>query len=138
MGKKTEIICDGCGKDITRTTNCEGYLLCLDNRSMPTVGGLVTSMGAYPVLERDYYVCSLNCLLDVVEPWRLRREASLKRENTPIVCPKCSHEAPRRGTIRFYRSSGDLSGRTVVHCHCRECGHDFSFDEFNDPLKAAV
>lgn len=93
MGKTTNIICDGCGKDITRTTNCEDYLLCLDNRSMPTVGGIVTAMGAYPVLERDYYVCSVRCLVKVVEPLReavLREDAAREARKAARAKPSDS------------------------------------------------
>jgi hypothetical protein len=62
MPKTVEITCDLCERDITRTTNCEGYRLALVNERMPTVGGFVTAMAAYPAIERDAYFCGVDCL----------------------------------------------------------------------------
>lgn len=68
MGKTVKITCDGCGSDLTTTGNCDAYRLHLSNERIPSAGGFVTMMGMYPVLESDLYVCSVACLIKVVEP----------------------------------------------------------------------
>lgn len=63
MPRTLEIICDGCGQDLTTTGNCVDYRLCLENEGIPSRGGIVTAMAAYPALERDAYFCDMRCLL---------------------------------------------------------------------------
>lgn len=60
--KTVEIKCDGCGADLTSTGNCVDYRLSLENENIPTRGGFVTSMGAYPAIDRNCHFCDLRCL----------------------------------------------------------------------------
>ena len=46
MAKRTEITCDGCGNDLTTTSNCRDYRLALLNEDILSGGGCVTAMGA--------------------------------------------------------------------------------------------
>lgn len=62
MPKTIEIKCDGCGRDLTRTSNCEDYRLALVVERIPSVGGVVTAMAAYPPIEQNAYFCGLDCL----------------------------------------------------------------------------
>lgn len=84
MGKIVKITCDLCKEDITHTNNCEGYRIALTNQSIPSVGGFVTLMAAYPHLEHDMYFCGQSCLLK----WAAKRiaaneEAERVYNNTP-------------------------------------------------------
>ncbi len=60
--QKSEVICDGCDKDISSTGNCEGYRIVLANERKPSRGGAVTLMAVQPPLERSYHFCGVNCL----------------------------------------------------------------------------
>jgi hypothetical protein len=62
MPKMTEIICDGCGNDLTITSNCLDFRLALVNESVPSEGGLVTDMAAYPAIEQNTCFCGVDCL----------------------------------------------------------------------------
>lgn len=65
----TEIICDGCGADLTTRTNCVDYRLVLASESKPGYGsGVYTSMMIYPPVERTHHFCNLGCL----DLWRDR------------------------------------------------------------------
>jgi hypothetical protein len=59
--KTVTITCDTCERDITTTGNSVDYRLAVLSQSIPSRGGIVTDMMIYPVLDRDYYFCSLNC-----------------------------------------------------------------------------
>jgi len=62
MVERTEITCDGCGRDLTYTGNCEAYRLALSNERIRSRGSIVTSMAAYPAIERTAHFCKLSCL----------------------------------------------------------------------------
>lgn len=62
MGKDVTLTCDGCGNDLSRSSNCEDYRLRLANEHVPSVGGCVTAMGAYPAIKHDVYFCEVACL----------------------------------------------------------------------------
>jgi hypothetical protein len=68
--KTTNVTCDGCGADLTTTGNCEDYRLGLIVESIPSRGGAVTAMAAYPPLERDAHFCGIRCL----DHWSARRK----------------------------------------------------------------
>ena len=62
---KIIVTCDQCGNDLTRSGNCEDYRLALINEIVPSVGGLVTSMCAYPALnDGDKHFCGIDCCRD--------------------------------------------------------------------------
>lgn len=69
MPRKETITCDSCGVDLTTTSNCVDYRLALLNQFIPLAPGSVTAMRAEPILERDYYFCTLNCLLQWSKGW---------------------------------------------------------------------
>lgn len=58
----TKITCDGCGRDLSSTGNCEDYRLALVNEQIRSRGGVVTAMAKYPAIERDAHFCGLGCL----------------------------------------------------------------------------
>lgn len=60
--KTTRITCDHCEKDITYTENATGWRLAVINEPIPSRGEVVTSAMVYPLLERDMYFCSRQCL----------------------------------------------------------------------------
>lgn len=62
MSKTVEITCDACGNDLTSSANCVDYRLALVNERIPSAGGFVTAMCAYPAIERDVHFCNVNCL----------------------------------------------------------------------------
>lgn len=69
MTRTTEIICDGCGADLTYTGNCEDYYLVVKSASKLSRGGFVTEMAKYPPIKREHDFCDLVCL----DHWRARR-----------------------------------------------------------------
>ena len=66
MPRTVEIKCDGCGRDLTSTGNCEDYRLALIVERIPSRGGAVTAMAVYPPISQNAYFCGLSCLKD----WR--------------------------------------------------------------------
>lgn len=64
MSKTVEIVCDSCGNDLTQSSNCVDYRLALVNERVPSVSGVVTSMGAYPAIKHDAHFCEIACLRD--------------------------------------------------------------------------
>ena len=64
VGKNLEMICDGCGIDVTYTGNRVGYRLALKVEARPMHPELrvFTLMGVFPPLGRDHYFCNLGCL----------------------------------------------------------------------------
>ena len=65
VGKNLEMICDGCGIDVTYTgNNYVGYRLALKVEARPRnpERRVFTMMGVVPPLERDHYFCNLGCL----------------------------------------------------------------------------
>lgn len=77
--KLSPIICDGCGKDITTTGNCQDYRLRLTTFSpMPWYAaegrdsGALTLMAVYPAIKNDLHFCnSLRCVKSWVEKLKL-------------------------------------------------------------------
>lgn len=67
MPRHETITCDHCSRDITSTGNCEDYRIALLNQHIPSVGGWVTAMAAYPHLKQNSYFCSADCLKKWVE-----------------------------------------------------------------------
>jgi hypothetical protein len=68
MTAKTEIKCDGCGRDITYTGNCEDWRLVLSNEAMGSRGGFVTAMAKYRPVSHTHHFCGMTCL----DYWRDR------------------------------------------------------------------
>lgn len=62
MPKTVNVKCDGCELDLTTTGNSIDYRIALLNQRIPSRGGIVTDMMAYPVLPDDAYFCSQSCL----------------------------------------------------------------------------
>lgn len=60
--QKTEITCDGCGKDLTYTGNCVDYRLALYNENIQSRGVAVTAMMKRPRIKRDAHFCGVRCL----------------------------------------------------------------------------
>jgi len=60
--KETKILCDNCSEDLTYTTNCVDYRLCLYNESMDVNSNIVTLAMRYPQLNRAYHFCRMDCL----------------------------------------------------------------------------
>ena len=69
MPKDVKVTCDGCGRDLTHTSNSIGYRLALKVERLQTAGGAVTDVMIYPPLDRDAYFCGTLCLSDW---WDLR------------------------------------------------------------------
>jgi hypothetical protein len=69
--KKETVTCDSCEKDISTTSNCEGWRLKLSNDKIPPRGPTVTLMAAWPPLDGDKYFCGSKCL----SAWVSKREA---------------------------------------------------------------
>lgn len=70
------VTCDGCGADLTVTSNMVDYRLLLASENKPGYGGgAYTAMGKYPAIGRDHHFCNLECM----DHWRSRekRYASL-------------------------------------------------------------
>lgn len=65
------VTCDGCGKDLTVTGNCQDYRLVLGNQSIPPRRGFVTAMHIPPPIDGAKHFCRLKCLDD----WRSRELA---------------------------------------------------------------
>ena len=76
MPKILLITCDHCGRDLTTTTNCEGYRIVLKSEGIPSAGGTVTDMAAYPDFDEPMYFCRFRCL----EGWWAKRQKSLATE----------------------------------------------------------
>ena len=62
MGRKLEITCDVCGKDITASSNSVDWRIAIKNESIPSRGGVVTDVYIGPIFDRDLYFCSLRCI----------------------------------------------------------------------------
>jgi len=69
MTKTAKITCDGCGADLTFTSNCEDYYLSLGSFSKRSLGGFVTAVAISPAITHDHHFCSLLCL----DHWTDRR-----------------------------------------------------------------
>lgn len=61
MPEKVEITCDQCGRDLTQSSNCIDYRLGLVNQRIPSMGGFVTAMAAYPAIDHNAYFCGVPC-----------------------------------------------------------------------------
>lgn len=62
MPKDVSVTCDNCGNNLAVSSNCEDYRLALVNQPVPSAGGFVHSMLAYPAIEKDAYFCGVECL----------------------------------------------------------------------------
>lgn len=107
MAKITEITCDGCGNDLTTTSNREDYRLALLNESVLSGGGAVTAMGAYPAIEQNAYFCGVDCL-------RVWLNKKYPAEGSPYHGGKCWAEYQRKqreaGKLRYYLPNQTNSG----------------------------
>lgn len=79
--KESKVICDGCGENITATSNCEGWRLSLVVQSkIPQwklegrSHGFVTLMAVPLPLDRPKDFCGLSCL----DKWRAKESAKEK------------------------------------------------------------
>lgn len=62
--KDVKVTCDGCERDLTTTGNSEAYRLCLKSESIPSRGGVVTDMVAFPTgITRMKHFCDVQCLV---------------------------------------------------------------------------
>jgi hypothetical protein len=59
---KTNVSCNGCGKDLSSTSNSEDYRIVLKSECIPCHGGVVTDMAMYPQIEKPMHFCSIECL----------------------------------------------------------------------------
>ncbi len=59
--KKEEVTCDVCQRDLTTTTNCEGWRMLLTCEAIPPRGNTVTLMHVAPQLDRSYHFCGFKC-----------------------------------------------------------------------------
>lgn len=80
--KTISITCDFCGNDLKSSSNELDYRLSLNNERVPSTGGFVTSMGAYPAIKTDAHFCGVDCL----RGW-LDKEFPV--ENAPYHGGKC-------------------------------------------------
>ena len=74
-----QVICDGCGADLTTRTNSVDYRLVLMSEPKPGSGsGFYTDMMIYPDVDLEHHFCGLDCL----DLWMSREklEATLSRE----------------------------------------------------------
>lgn len=62
MSQKVEILCDGCGNDLSETSNCVDYRLALSNEAVPNYSNFATLMGVSPAIKRDAHFCGVDCL----------------------------------------------------------------------------
>lgn len=62
MSKTVEIKCDGCGHDLTRSTNYVDYRLALVSELISNPCGVGTLMMKYPAIDAAAYFCGLQCL----------------------------------------------------------------------------
>lgn len=68
--KKSPVICDGCGKNISATGNAVDYRLELSIKQLPPwyvlegeTGGVVTAMMIYPEIKETKHFCNnLGCV----------------------------------------------------------------------------
>jgi hypothetical protein len=60
--KTITVTCDGCGRDITTTGNCEDWRLKLANDPIPNPGPTATLLAISPPIREDKYFCGLKCL----------------------------------------------------------------------------
>lgn len=57
-----QVTCDGCGRDLTSTSNCVDYRLALTVEGVPSSGRIATLMHIEPPLNRDYHFFRVDCL----------------------------------------------------------------------------
>jgi hypothetical protein len=62
MGEKAKITCDGCGKDITTTTQMPAFRLHLSAECLPNTSRMIYAVLVYPPIESDCYFCDIECL----------------------------------------------------------------------------
>lgn len=60
--RKSEVVCDQCGKDLSKTGNCIGWRLMLDVEKIPSKDGPVTLLHVEPMLDHEHHFCHLVCL----------------------------------------------------------------------------
>ena len=64
MSKDLVVLCDTCGKDITKTGNAVDWRVGLVNVRIPARGGVLTEVDVRPQLTEDKDFCSLTCTRD--------------------------------------------------------------------------
>ena len=81
MSATTQIItCDGCNRDLTTTSNSVAYRLILKVENIPSRGGWVTAMMAYPPITEPMHFCNLSCLDKWHEEWAEKRRLAQEQK----------------------------------------------------------
>jgi hypothetical protein len=62
MTMNVQVSCDGCGKDLTTTSNAVDYRLALSSESIPFSGQVATTMMVYVPVHRTRHFCGVGCL----------------------------------------------------------------------------
>jgi hypothetical protein len=96
MARTTKVTCDACGGNLTSTSNERDYCLTLANTNIPSRGGFVTAMLAYPSLDREHHFCNTACL----DHWSDRRRFAAKKWSEWYAAWKEAHGS-RDGRGRF-------------------------------------
>lgn len=64
--KTTKVTCDGCGRDLSNTTNSDDKRLLLTVESVPNHSESSTAMYCPSPINRDKHFCGLSC----IDKWR--------------------------------------------------------------------
>ena len=62
MSTTIQVTCDGCGRDLTTTTNHVAYRLVLSPEFIPCRGGSFTTMHVNPQIDAARHFCGIECL----------------------------------------------------------------------------
>ena len=57
-----QVLCDGCGKDLSVTDYVPAYRLCLDAERIPVASNKVAAIHVVPPIDRAYHFCGTHCL----------------------------------------------------------------------------
>ena len=60
--KTVEVLCDGCGKDITDTREMPSYRIGVYCEKLPHTSNIVLGVMVSPPLNREHHFCGLSCL----------------------------------------------------------------------------
>lgn len=67
MTQLLTITCDTCERDLTTSSNSINYRVLLKSERIPSEGGIVTDMMAYPPIASSLHFCHVKCLKEYVE-----------------------------------------------------------------------
>ncbi len=59
--KTVEIKCDSCGKDLTTTSNCDDFRLCVSSERIYSRGDILTAMEFTRPLDASLHFCGWPC-----------------------------------------------------------------------------